>query len=189
MSDGALAEATVRDPGIRVLDLFRMEGSVAIVTGASSGLGVVFADALAEAGADVVLAARRTDRLEATRNRIQRHGRRCLAIPTDVTREDDCVVLVDRVTAELGAVDVLVNNAGVGYMSPAHREAPGQFRAAVETNLIGAHTMAQAVGRRLIEGERPGSIVNVASIIGLSAGDVPQAGYAASKAGVIGLTR
>ncbi|MCU1606158.1 MAG: short-chain dehydrogenase/reductase [Modestobacter sp.] len=169
-----------------VLDMFRLDGRVAIVTGASSGLGAVFARALAEAGADVVLGARRAERLAGTVATVEEVGRRALAVRTDVTRPEDCQALVDAAVAEFGAVDVLVNNAGVGTAVPATRETPEQFREVVDVNLHGCYWMAQACGRVM----RPGSsIVNVSSVLGLTTAGLPQAAYAASKAGLIGLTR
>jgi NAD(P)-dependent dehydrogenase (short-subunit alcohol dehydrogenase family) len=166
--------------------MFRLDGRVAIVTGASSGLGAVFARALAEAGADVVLGARRAERLAGTVATVEEVGRRALAVRTDVTRPEDCQALVDAAVAEFGAVDVLVNNAGVGTAVPATRETPEQFREVVDVNLHGCYWMAQACGRVM----RPGSsIVNVSSVLGLTTAGLPQAAYAASKAGLIGLTR
>src|ERR671912_335084 len=97
-----------------VMDRFRLDGKVAVVTGASSGLGVAFAQALAEAGADVALGARRTDLLEQTADQVRATGRRALTVTTDVSDPDSCTALVEAAVAELGAVDVLVNNAGVG---------------------------------------------------------------------------
>src|SRR5215208_4297663 len=101
-----------------VLDLFRLDGRVAIVTGASSGLGVAFAQALAEAGADVVLGARRVERLEETAGLVRDAGRRVVTVATDVADPAQCQALVDAAMAELGRVDVLVNNAGVGTAVP-----------------------------------------------------------------------
>jgi NAD(P)-dependent dehydrogenase (short-subunit alcohol dehydrogenase family) len=171
---------------VTVLDLFRLDGRVAIVTGASSGLGVAFAQALAEAGADVVLGARRVDRLEETKALVEQAGRRALAVTTDVASPEDCQQLVDAAMAEFGQVDVLVNNAGVGTAVPATRETPEQFRQVVDVNLNGCYWMAQACGRVM----KPGSsIVNISSVLGLTTAGLPQAAYAASKAGLIGLTR
>src|SRR6059058_5841839 len=98
-----------------ITDLFRLDGKVAVVTGASSGLGVAFAQALAQAGADVVLGARRVDRLHATRD---------LAVQTDVSDPSACQALVDAAVDGFGRVDVLVNNAGIGTAVPATRETP-----------------------------------------------------------------
>jgi NAD(P)-dependent dehydrogenase (short-subunit alcohol dehydrogenase family) len=169
-----------------VLDMFRLDGRVAIVTGASSGLGAVFARALAEAGADVALGARREERLADTRAAVEAAGRRAITVRTDVSRPEDCQALVDATVAEFGRVDVLVNNAGIGTAVPATRETPEQFREVVDVNLHGCYWMAQACGRVMQPGS---SIVNISSILGLTTAGLPQAAYAASKAGLIGLTR
>ncbi|MEV7007900.1 SDR family oxidoreductase [Streptosporangium sp. NPDC051022] len=169
-----------------MLERFRLDGKVAIVTGASSGLGVAFARGLAEAGADVVVGARREERLEETRVLVEETGRRCVALATDVTSPEDCRALVDAAVTEFGAVDVLVNNAGVGTAVPALKETPEQFRRVVDVNLYGTYWMAQACARVM----RPGSsIVNVGSVLGETTAGLPQAAYSASKAAVAGLTR
>ena len=169
-----------------VLDRFRLDGKVAIVTGASSGLGVAFAKALAEAGADVALGARRVERLEETKALVEAAGRRAIVVGTDVAKPEDCQALVDATMQELGRVDVLVNNAGVGTAHPATRETPEQFRAVIDVNLNGCYWMAQACGRVM----QPGSaIVNISSVLGLTTAGLPQAAYSASKAALIGLTR
>jgi NAD(P)-dependent dehydrogenase (short-subunit alcohol dehydrogenase family) len=171
---------------VSILDRFHLEGKVAIVTGASSGLGVAFAQGLAEAGADVALAARRVDRLEATRELVEATGRRAITVATDVSRPEDATTLVERTVAELGRVDVLINNAGIGTAYPATRETPEQFRQVIDVNLNGAYWVAQACGRAMGQGS---SIVNVSSVLGITTAGLPQAAYAASKAGLIGLTR
>jgi NAD(P)-dependent dehydrogenase (short-subunit alcohol dehydrogenase family) len=169
-----------------VLDRFRLDGKVAVVTGASSGLGVGFARALAEAGADLVLGARRADRLADTQAMVEGLGRKAVSLTTDVTRPEDCTALVQAGLDAFGHVDVLVNNAGLGTAYPATRETPEQFRQVLEVNLEGAYWMAQACGRVMQPGS---SIVNIASVLGMMPSHLPQAAYAASKAGVIGLTR
>ncbi len=169
-----------------VLDRFRLDGLVAVVTGASSGLGSGFALALADAGADVVLAARRLDRVEAIADQIVATGRRAVAVQTDVTNPEQCAALAQVAIDRLGRLDVLVNNAGVGTAVPALRETPEEFRGVVEVNLLGAYWMAQACARVMTPGA---SIVNIASVLGLVKSWAPQAAYAASKAGLIGLTR
>ena len=169
-----------------VLDLFRLDGRVALVTGASSGLGVVFAQTLAEAGADVALAARRADRLAETAALVENAGRRQLTVRTDVSRPEDCQQAARAAMAEFGRIDILVNNAGIGTAVPASRETPEQFRQVIDINLNGSYWMAQACGTVM----RPGSsIVNISSVLGLGTAGLPQAAYSASKAGLIGLTR
>ncbi|AII11039.1 MULTISPECIES: SDR family NAD(P)-dependent oxidoreductase [Rhodococcus] len=169
-----------------VLDKFRLDGRVAIVTGASSGLGVAFAKAFAEAGADVVLAARRVDKLNDTAAMVRASGRRALAVATDIADPDQCTAMVDAAMAEFGRVDVLVNNAGIATAFPATRETPDQFRSVIDINLAGSYWAAQACGRVMQPGS---SIVNIASILGLTTAGLPQAAYSASKAGIVGLTR
>ncbi|GAA1832837.1 glucose 1-dehydrogenase [Pseudonocardia ailaonensis] len=169
-----------------LLDRFSLAGKVAVVTGASSGLGVAFARGLAEAGADLVLGARRADRLEDTRRTVEAMGRRALCVPTDVAKPADCQALVDAAMAEFGQVDVLVNNAGIGTAVPATRETPEEFAQVIDVNLNGCYWMAQACGRVMQPGS---SIVNISSILGLTTAGLPQAAYSASKAGLIGLTR
>jgi NAD(P)-dependent dehydrogenase (short-subunit alcohol dehydrogenase family) len=169
-----------------VLDRFRLDDKVAVVTGASSGLGVAFATALADAGADLVLAARRADRLEGTRRLVEERGRRALAVTADVSQPEEAQAVIDAAIQGLGRVDVLVNNAGRGTAVPSTRETPEQFRAVIDINLSGCYWMAQASGRVM----QPGSaIINVASVAALTSGGLPQAAYSASKAGLIGLTR
>lgn len=167
-------------------EMFRLDDKVAIVTGASSGLGVAFAQGLAEAGADLVLGARRADRLEETAQLVRDAGRRVLTVQTDVADPAQCQALVDAAMAELGRVDVLVNNAGAGTAVPATRETPEQFRAVIDVNLNGCYWMAQACGRVMQPGS---SIINVSSVLGITTGGLPQAAYSASKAGLNGLTR
>ena len=169
-----------------ILDQFLLTDRVAIVTGASSGLGVAFAHALSEAGAAVVLGARRTDRLAAVAEAIRAGGGRALAVQADVTDPDSCTALAEAAMAEFGQIDILVNNAGVGTAVPASRETPEEFRAVVDVNLHGSYWMAQACGRRM----QPGStIVNISSVLGLTSGGLPQAAYSSSKAAITGLTR
>jgi NAD(P)-dependent dehydrogenase (short-subunit alcohol dehydrogenase family) len=171
---------------VSILDRFRLDGKVAIVTGASGGFGVAFAHALAEAGADVALGARRLEPLEQTRRLVEETGRKAIAVPTDVSDPAACQALVDATVRELGRLDVLINNAGVGAAVPAVRESPEEFRAVIDVNLGGCYWMAQAAARAMTEG---GSIVNIASIAAIRSLGLPQAAYTASKAGLVALTR
>lgn len=169
-----------------VLDRFRLDDRVAVVTGASSGLGVAFAEALAEAGADVALGARRADRLEDTRRLVEAAGRRALAVRTDVADPADCQALVDATVAELGRLDILVNNAGVDVMAPALGQPPQDFTRVIDINLNGCAWMAQAAARVMQPGS---SIINVSSVLAFKSARAPQAAYSAAKAGLMGLTR
>jgi NAD(P)-dependent dehydrogenase (short-subunit alcohol dehydrogenase family) len=169
-----------------ILERFNLRDKVAIVTGATSGLGVDFAVALAQAGADVVVAGRRAEKLIATASLVQAEGRRALAVPTDVAIPEQAQSLVDAAIAEFGTLDILVNNAGVGTAVPATRETPEQFRQVIDINLHGSYWTAQAAGRVMTPGS---SIINISSVLGLTTAGLPQAAYAASKAAVIGLTR
>ena len=169
-----------------ITDLYRLDDRVAIVTGASSGLGVAFARGLAEAGADVVLGARRPERLAETAALVEAAGRAALVVQTDVADPEQCDRLVGKALERFGHVDVLVNNAGIGTAVPATRETPEQFRQVIDVNLNGSYWMAQACGRVMAPGS---SIVNISSVLGITTGALPQAAYTASKAGIIGLNR
>lgn len=169
-----------------VLDSFKLDDKVVIVTGASSGLGVAFAQAFAEAGADVALGARRVEKMAATAALVEGAGRRALTVMTDVVDPAQCQGLVDATLETFGRVDILINNAGVGTAVPATRETPDEFLKVIDVNLNGSYWMAQACGRVMQTGS---SIINIASILGITTAALPQAAYAASKAGVIGLTR
>ena len=168
-----------------VLDRFSLAGRVAVVTGASSGLGVVLARALAEAGADVALGARRTAELQRTGELVRAAGRRAAVIGVDVTVGEDCRRLVAATVAQLGRVDILVNNAGTGTVVPALAESPEDFDRVVDVNLGGCHRMALACAEVMSPGS---SIVNISSVLAVTSAQIPQAAYAASKAGLLGLT-
>jgi NAD(P)-dependent dehydrogenase (short-subunit alcohol dehydrogenase family) len=169
-----------------ILDRFRLDGKVAVITGASSGLGVEFAVGFAEAGADVVICARRAERLVGTKAAVEALGRSCVAIRGDVTEVADCSAVVEAGMSEFGHIDILVNNAGVASAHPSTRETEEDFRRVIEVNLMGSYWMAQACGRIM----RPGScIINVGSVLGSTSAGLPQAAYSSSKAAIIGLTR
>lgn len=170
-----------------VTDRFRVDGKTAIVTGASTGLGKAFALALAQAGANVVLAARRQPLLIEAATQIHKvHGHQPEIVTADVIDPADCERIVAAGVQRFGGVDILVNNAGVSDAVPALKQTPDDFRRVIDVNLNGTYWMAQACARAMSPGA---AIVNISSILGLTRGDVPSAGYSASKAGVIGLTR
>jgi NAD(P)-dependent dehydrogenase (short-subunit alcohol dehydrogenase family) len=149
---------------------------------------VAFATGLASAGADIAICARRADRLQDTRRAVQESGRRCIAVEADVSRAKDCRRVVEQTMSELGRVDVLINNAGVGTAVPALREPPEDFRRVIDVNLNGSFFMAQACAAAMRQ-SGGGSIVNIGSILGSTSAGLPQAAYSASKAAIIGLTR
>jgi NAD(P)-dependent dehydrogenase (short-subunit alcohol dehydrogenase family) len=167
-------------------DFFRLDGKVAIVTGASSGLGVAAATALARAGADLALGGRRVERLGETARAVEALGRRAVVVATDVTDPEACEQLAATAHAELGRVDVLLNNAGAASAVPALRETPEEFASVVDVNLTGSFQMAVAAARHM---EHGGSIINVSSVLALTTAGLPQAAYSASKAALLGLTR
>ncbi|HEX4106568.1 MAG TPA: glucose 1-dehydrogenase [Solirubrobacteraceae bacterium] len=169
-----------------VLDSFRLDGKVAIVTGASAGLGVAIAKGLAEAGADVALGARRAEKLEPTRELVEGTGRRALCVATDIANREDCRTLVQRTRDELGRVDILVNNAGIGTAISALKDTPESFQSVVDVNVNGTFWMAQAAAEAMADG---GAIVNISSIMAWLSVGMPQASYMASKAAIIGMTR
>lgn len=167
--------------------LFRLDGQTAVITGATSGLGQRFAHVLWGAGASVVVAGRRADRLDALARALGPD--RALAVPTDVTNSDAVTHLVQAAARRFGSVDVMVNNAGVSRPMPAEDELADAFLRVVDVNLNAVFYGCVAAARAMLEGNG-GSIINIASVLGLGASwRIPQASYAASKGAVINLTR
>jgi len=142
-----------------------LQGKVALVTGASSGLGAHFAEVLAGAGAAVGVAARRRDRLAALVDKIEASGGRAFAVELDVTKTASIHPAVDAVEEALGPVDLLINNSGVTAPSAIHRISEEDYNFVLDTNLKGAFFMAQAVGKRLIERKSEGRIINISSTL------------------------
>ena len=168
---------------------FRLDGRIAVVTGASSGMGVTFAQALAAAGARVVVTARRIERLREVVQEIERQGGAAVAVACDVSREDDVERLVSETQRAFGPADLLVNNAGFTTVVAAEEQGVEDWRAHLDVNLTGVFLCAQRFGRGMLAAGR-GTIVNVASVLGfVASGQIRQAAYAASKGGVVNLTR
>jgi NAD(P)-dependent dehydrogenase (short-subunit alcohol dehydrogenase family) len=169
------------------LPSFDLSGQVALVTGASSGIGRHLALLLAAAGAKVALAARRTDRLAEAAREIEADGGICLPVALDVTRSDSVAAAVAEAEARLGPLSLLVNNAGVVVAKPVLEHSEAEWDYVVDTNLKGAWLMAREFARHLTERQRPGRIVNIASVLGSrTIARVPS--YCAAKAGLIHLT-
>src|SRR5712691_2624936 len=172
-------------------ELFSLKGRVGLVTGASSGLGVECAHALALAGADVAIAARRGDRLERFAAELtDSYGVKAIGVQTDITSDTDLDRLMETVQARLGLVDILVNNAGVSPTGRAEALPRATWEAAIATNLTAPMMLAQRVARGLIEAKRPGRIINVVSIYATVASSIYRlSAYTAAKAGLLNLTR
>jgi NAD(P)-dependent dehydrogenase (short-subunit alcohol dehydrogenase family) len=173
-----------------IKELFDLSGKTAIVTGGSRGIGVEMAEALAEAGANLMLCARREEWLNETveafrANNFATEGKVC-----DVSNETDVQAVVEETVKKFGKIDILINNAGISWGAMPEDMPLAQWQKVLDVNLTGCFLMAQAVGREMLKQES-GSIINIASIAGItsSANGPFYAGYAASKAGLIGLTR
>ena len=173
-----------------ISELFNLAGRVAIVTGGSRGLGLEIAEGLAEAGAALMLCARRDEWLSAAVNDLRTRGHRVEGTLCDVTREDDIQALVQKTMGVYGHIDILVNNAGITWGARAEDLPRDKWQRVIETNLTGTFLCSQAVGREMLKREY-GRIINVTSVAGLqSAVNGPHyAAYTASKAGLMGLTR
>jgi NAD(P)-dependent dehydrogenase (short-subunit alcohol dehydrogenase family) len=171
--------------------LFSLRGHRALVTGASSGLGVECAKALALAGADVALVARRGDRTEALAKELAKaHGIKAIGIGADVTSDIDLDRVMAEATAAIGDIDILVNNAGVSPTGRAERFKRADWDNAIAVNLTAPMMLSQRVASRLIETKQPGRIINMGSIYSNVASSIYRlSAYAATKAGLANLTR
>ncbi|UAW98449.1 glucose 1-dehydrogenase [Halopseudomonas nanhaiensis] len=169
-------------------DRFNLAGKTALVTGASSGLGEHFALILSQAGARVVLAARRIERLEALVQRIEGAGGQALAVSMDVTDSDSIDAGFASAEAAFGSIDILVNNAGIGDPVPFLDMTEGNWRSMLDTNLDGAWRVAHRATVAMAKTGTGGSVINIASILGLRVGTA-LSHYAVAKAGVVQLTK
>jgi NAD(P)-dependent dehydrogenase (short-subunit alcohol dehydrogenase family) len=171
-------------------ELFDLTGRVAIVTGGSRGLGEEMAEGLAEAGASLMLCARRKEWLTPTVDRLRGRGFSVEGVVCDVSKPSDVQIVVDRALAAFKQIDILVNNAGVTWGERPEDMPLDKWQKVIDVNLTGAFLFSQAAGRHMLS-RKYGRIINVASIAGLrgSVAGPSFAGYAASKAGLMGLTR
>jgi NAD(P)-dependent dehydrogenase (short-subunit alcohol dehydrogenase family) len=176
---------------MNVMELFRLDGKVAIVTGGSRGLGFWMAEALAEAGANVVLCARKLEPCEEAARAIREIGVRSLAVGCDVTDPDAVKTLVEKAVSELGRVDILINNAGFIWEEPPEKVSLETWNKTLAINATGTFLCSQEVGKQMIK-QGSGKIINIASISGLASVDpelsntVP---YSAAKGAIVALTR
>ncbi len=174
-----------------ILEKFKIDGKVCIVTGAAQGLGAVFAEALAEAGANLIIVTRRqVSKLEGVAKKISdMTGREVIPLKVDVTSEEDVKGMVKGADEHFGRIDVIVNNAGINISKPAVKFSLEEWEKVIKVNLTGVFLCSREVGKYLIGKETKGSIINISSGYGKVVDLVPNSAYYASKAGVIHLTK
>ena len=177
---------------MNALDLFRLDGRSAIVTGGGRGLGRYMAEALSDAGASVALCSRKIEPLQEVRDEIEARGGRALALACDVTVQEDVERVVSATAETFGSLDVLVNNSGATWGAPPTEMPLEKFERVLAVNVRGTFLMSQAAGRRMIERGSGGAIINVASIAALVGGNpdyMQTVGYNSSKGAIISMTR
>ncbi|WP_286886359.1 SDR family oxidoreductase [Aneurinibacillus sp. UBA3580] len=177
---------------MNIQQLFDLTGKTAIVTGGGRGLGAQIAEGFAEAGANLVLCSRRVEACEETAERIQKEtGGQCLALPCDVRNPEEVQRVVDQTMERFGRIDILVNNSGASWGTPAIDMPLDAWNKVMDINVTGTFLMSQAVGRVMIN-QNAGKIINVASVAGLVGTDprfMDAIGYSASKGAVISFTK
>lgn len=170
------------------MDLFKLDGKVALITGAGSGLGRQFAETLSDAGASVVLAARRREKLEETAELVRNKGGNAICLELDVTDSLSVTNCVREATSEFGTPDILVNNAGIAKQAFLTDISEDDWDAVLDTNLKGVFMVAQAVVKSMINADKHGSIINIASVLGLRVSKA-LGSYIAAKSAVVQLTK
>jgi NAD(P)-dependent dehydrogenase (short-subunit alcohol dehydrogenase family) len=174
------------------LDLFRLDGKTALITGGGRGLGQYFAEALSDAGANVVLCSRKLAACEEVQREIEARGGKALALACDVTQQNDAERAVEATQQRFGAIDILVNNSGATWGAPAEQMPLDKFEHVINVNIKGAFIMSQFVGNVMIARGQGGTIINIASIAGLVGGNpkyFQAIGYNASKGAIVSMTR
>jgi NAD(P)-dependent dehydrogenase (short-subunit alcohol dehydrogenase family) len=190
LAAGQVPVDAVREVMPTVAQLFDLSGRVAVVTGAGSGLGAVFAEALAEAGVSVVCVGRRLERVQQTAHRLSEIGRQSLAISADVTDEAAVTAMIAQTIERFGTLDILVNNAGTAVVGPPETISLADWKRVVDVNLTGVFLCAREAAKVMIAAGTGGRIINIASILGAVASEpVPAAAYDATKGAVVNLTR
>jgi len=177
---------------LNALDLFRLDGKTAIVTGGGRGLGRYMAEALSDAGASVVLCSRKMEPLEEVRREIEAGGGRALAVECDVTDPDEVEKVVSAAIENFGSMDVVVNNSGATWGALPEEMPLDRFDQVMRVNVRGTFLMSQAAGRRMIEGGTGGTIINISSVAGIVGGHpdfMQTVGYNSSKGAIISMTR
>ena len=167
---------------------FRLDGRIALITGASSGIGRALAIAFAAAGARVALAARRSDRLQSLTTELSKQGHDAIAVSLDVTDREAITRAFDEVQSRLGIADLIVNNAGIAEPAMFLKTTPENLEATIATNFTAAWNVSQEGAKRLVAAKQPGAIINITSLLGLGVGP-GYAAYAASKAALAQATR
>lgn len=170
------------------MDLFNLDGKVALITGAGSGLGRQFAETLAGAGATVALAARRREKLEETAEMVRQGGGNAICLELDVTDALSVTNCIRETASEVGGLDILINNAGIARQAFLTETSEDDWDAVIDTNLKGVFMMAQAAAKAMINAGKPGCIINIASILGLRVSKA-LGSYIAAKSAVVQLTK
>lgn len=174
------------------LDLFRLDGKTAIITGGGRGLGEYMANALSDVGANVVVCSRKLEACEGVKQEIVARGGKALALACDITKPDDVARVISETEHTFGAIDILVNNSGATWGIAPEEMPLEQFERVLDINVKGTFIMSQAVGKTMIARGQGGTIVNIASVAGLVGGNpkyIQAVGYHASKGAVVNMTR
>ena len=174
------------------LDLFRLDGKTAIVTGGGRGLGEYMANALSDVGASVVLCSRKVEACEEVKQEIEARGGKALAFACDITKPDDVTHVIGEAQNIFGGIDIVVNNSGATWGAPAEDMSLEQFGRVVDINVKGTFIVSQAVAKTMIARGKGGTIINIASVAGLVGGNpnyIQAVGYHASKGAVVNMTR
>jgi gluconate 5-dehydrogenase len=177
---------------MNTLDLFRLDGKTAIITGGGRGLGQYFAEALSDAGANVVLCSRKLAACEEVQREIEARGGKALALACDVTQQSAAQQVIETTQQHFGAIDILVNNSGASWGAPAEQMPLDKFDHVIDVNVKGSFIMSQLVGNAMIARGQGGKIINIASIAGLIGGKpkyFQAVGYHVSKGAIVNMTR
>jgi NAD(P)-dependent dehydrogenase (short-subunit alcohol dehydrogenase family) len=177
---------------MNTLDLFRLDGKTAIITGGGRGLGQYFAEALSDAGANIVVCSRKLAACEEVKNEIEAKGGHALALACDITKQNEVEQVVAATQEHFGSIDILVNNSGATWGAPAEDMPLDKFDRVIDVNVKGTFMFSQLVGKVMIAQGKGGTIINIASVAGMAGGNptyLQAIGYYTSKAAVINMTR